>query len=212
MRNSFVFLFNIFILVFFCIPPTQAAPVPAEILPAPELIKTLQAGGNIIYMRHGSTNHDQKDLDRQNLKDCSRQRNLSAEGKELSKRIGRAIRTLGIPVGQVLSSPYCRCKDTARMAFGHFQIEPELIFSISKNSKQSKQLGERLYTLMMNSKPGSDNIVFVGHTSNLKDGLGVWPKPEGVVVVFKKQDDRIIYKGMITPDEWPVPAGKIKDN
>jgi len=56
---------------------------------------------------------------------------------------------------------------------------------------------------MMNSDAGSKNVAFVGHTSNLRDGLGIWPKPEGAMVIFHKRENKIIYKGMIKPDEWP---------
>jgi len=203
MKNAFLLSLRLFILVFLWMPITHAGTVSSEILPTADLIKALQMGGHIIYMRHGPTNHAQNDLDRDHLKDCSYQRNLSTQGREEVSRIGRAISALEIPLGKVLSSPYCRCKDTANLAFGNFQISPDLAFSISKDKEESKQLGERLYAMMMASNAGMSNDVFVGHTSNLRDGLGVWPKPEGVIVVFQKNDNSLIYKGMIKPDEWP---------
>ena len=56
------------------------------------------------------------------------------------------------------------------------------------------------------------NTVFVGHTANLRDGLGVWPKPEGVFVIFKKVDGNIIFLGMITPGQWPGNPPKTLQN
>lgn len=212
MRNAFCFTLKIVVSVFFWIQFIQAASLSAKILPAPELIKALQAGGYIIYMRHGPTDHSQKDKDRHNLDDCNSQRNLSEQGRELVKRIGRTISSLAIPLGKVSSSPYCRCKDTATLAFGQFHIEPDLSFSISKDKNESQRLGKRLRSMMMNSEAGLNNVVFVGHTSNMKDGLGVWPKPEGVVVVFQKQDNKIVYKGMIKPDQWPDFTTIIKES
>lgn len=203
MKRLPVFSLRVFIPVFFWSTLVLADTASFEVLPTPELIKALQSGGHIIYMRHGPTDHSQNDKKRGNLEDCSSQRNLSVQGREVVKRIGANISALEIPLGDVRSSPYCRCTDTARLAFGQFHIEPDLQFSISKDKKESAQLGERLYTMMMNSESGTNNVVFVGHTSNLKDGLGVWPKPEGVVVVFQKRGDQIIYKGMIAPDAWP---------
>ena len=184
-------------------PLVLAEPVFSEILPTSDLIKALQSGGHIIYMRHGKTDHGQKDVNRHNLEDCNGQRNLSAEGREEMERVGRSIKALKIPVAEVLSSPYCRCKDTARLAFGSFHIEKDLYFSISKDEAESKYLGERLYDMMMNADTSSSNVVFVGHTANLKDGLGIWPKPEGVAAVFQKEDDELVHRGMIKPDEWP---------
>ena len=203
LKNLFVLLLSVLAPVFFWSPAVLADPVSSEILSTPDLIKALQSGGHIIYMRHGPTNLSQKDVDRDNFEDCSSQRNLSAEGRDLAKHIGHAIKELRIPVGSVSSSPYCRCKDTARLVFGQFHIEPDLRFSISADKQESKQLGERLYSMMLNSEVSTKNVVFVGHTSNLEDGLGVWPKPEAVFVVFQKRENRLVYKGMITPDAWP---------
>ena len=190
-------------LFFLCLPLAVASNVPEDVLPVTDLIKALQSGGYIIYMRHGLTDHITRDMNDLNFDECSKQRNLSENGRMEVQLIGRRIHALGIPIGAVSSSPYCRCKDTARLAFGRFNVEPDLRFSISKDEEESRQLGERLYTMMMNSEPGSKNVVFVGHTSNLRDGLGIWPKPEGVLVIFQKQDDGLVYKGMIQPDAWP---------
>ncbi|PWQ93709.1 histidine phosphatase family protein [Leucothrix arctica] len=176
--------------------------VPSEVLSAPELIKALQSGGHIIYMRHGETDISQKDKSRDSFDDCSNQRNLSDKGRAEVKKIGDSIQELKIPIGHVTSSPYCRTKDTAKIAFGEFEIEPNLQFSISKNKAEAKKLGEDLVSMMLDTKNMVKNVVFVGHTANLKDGLGIWPKPEGVMAVFKKQDGKIVFKGMVKPDEW----------
>jgi len=186
----------------FGISSIQGAVVYPEVLPASELIKSLQTGGYIMYMRHGATDQTQRDNNQSDFTDCNNQRNLSAAGRDQVKLIGHAIRAHDIPIGDVLSSPYCRCKDTAQLAFGEFQINSDLQFSISKNEQEAEWLGKRLYTMMKNTDVRSTNVVFVGHTANLKDGLGIWPKPEGVTVVFQKKEDKLIYKGMIKPDEW----------
>ena len=205
MKQSYFYLF----FLFFWLPLIQAEAIHAEavsqnILPTQELIQLLQSGGNIIYMRHGATLHTQKDTDRNKLSDCSKQRNLSVQGREQVIKIGQTISALKIPLGEILSSPYCRCKETTKLAFGSFEIEPKLAFSISKNKEESRQLGKYLYEMMNNAQVDQKNTVFVGHTSNLKDGLGIWPKPEGVIVVFSKHNNQLIFRGMITPDEWPA--------
>jgi len=168
------------------------------------LIKKLQSGGYIMYMRHGKTvrkqaNRNKKAVD---FTDCKSQRNLSSEGFAQVKVIGQAIKTLNIPIGTVLSSPYCRTKDTAKHVFGDFSVDDNLAFSIGKVPAESKRLGKHLLNLMLAVNNQQENTVFVGHTANLKDGLGVWPKPEGVVVVFKKTNEKINYLGMIYPEQW----------
>lgn len=179
-----------------------------EILSPQELIKQLQKGGYIIYMRHGKTERKNKKRNKQlvDFNRCDTQRNLSVEGHEQVKNIGLVLKALKIPVGTVKSSPYCRTKDTAIAVFGHADIDQDLAFSIGKNATESKRLGEYLYNAMLASKSTTTNTVFVGHTANLRDGLGVWPKPEGVSVIFKNTGNKIIYKGMIKPDDWVLPS------
>ena len=178
---------------------SQVSPINSSIS---ALIKDLQSGGYILYMRHGMTNHEQKDntLD---FTDCTKQRNLSRSGREQLKKIAQTIQTLKIPIGEVLSSPYCRAKETANIVFGKFTIEPKLQFSISKNRQESQSLGEQLKQMMHQASTEKYNAVFVCHTSNLRDGLGVWPKPEGVIAVFQKQQDKLYLRGLIKPNDWP---------
>ena len=201
--NIIVFLFRSIIFTFCYVSFSMAGSVATEVLAAPELIKALQSGGHIIYMRHSTTDLSQKDQDRQNLDDCSKQRNLSAAGRIQAREIGIAIKAYKIPVAKVVSSPYCRCKDTAQLVFGRFNLDPNLGFSISKDKEESQRLGKYLYAEMLKSVTQNKNAVFVGHTSNLRDGLGIWPKPEGVLAVFKKRDNKLVFKGIIKPDEWP---------
>lgn len=177
---------------------------PPKTLSEQALIETLKAGGHIIYMRHGLTTRKDTNRDKSlvDLTRCETQRNLTEVGKAQVKHIGGMIKSLNIPIGEVKSSPYCRAKDTASAVFGDFDIDDNLQFSMAMESKQSERLGKYLLDAMLASHDEQRNTVFVGHTANLKDGLGIWPKPEGVMVIFKKENDKIIYKGMIEPDYW----------
>jgi len=168
------------------------------------LINKLQSGGYIMYMRHGKTNRKQANRNTQQLDfdNCATQRNLSDEGISQTKLIGQIIKELNIPIGEVSSSPYCRTKDTANYVFGEYVIDPNLAFSMGKLAEESKKLGMYLLDAMLASTDVTANTVYVGHSANLKDGLGVWPKPEGVVVVFKKVGNEIKYIGMIRPEQW----------
>jgi len=206
-KSSLRIFISTLLLCLFPLMAAQASPPAtstAEQDSATALIKKLQTGGYIIYMRHGKTvrkqtNRNKKAVDFSN---CDSQRNLSSEGLAQVKVIGQAIKTLNIPIGTVLSSPYCRTKDTAKHVFGDFSVDENLAFSIGKVPAESKRLGEHLLNLMLAVDDQQENTVFVGHTANLKDGLGIWPKPEGVVVVFKKTDKKINYLGMIYPQQW----------
>ncbi|MBV1921379.1 MAG: histidine phosphatase family protein [Pseudomonadales bacterium] len=141
MRKFRIRYLGVFALYFSFMQVLLAQPIDNTPLSPPELITALQSGGHIIYMRHSQTDHKQKDQGATSLEHCDKQRNLSVAGRELAQGIGDTIKRLNIPIANVLSSPYCRCKDTAKLAFGDFRIEPNLQFSFSKNDSESKELG-----------------------------------------------------------------------
>ena len=81
----------------------------------------LRAPGSVVVLRHSYApgGFDPPDA---RLEDCSTQRNLDENGRAQARRVGEAFRQHAIAVARVLSSPRCRCLDTARLAFG--QVEP----------------------------------------------------------------------------------------
>ena len=82
----------------------------------------LQAGGVVAVLRHARA-PGTGDPPAFKLGDCATQRNLSSEGREQARRIGAQFVANGIVVGRVLSSEWCRCLETARIASAH-PIEP----------------------------------------------------------------------------------------
>ena len=85
-----------------------------------KIITELRKGGKIIFIRHALAPGN-GDPDNFNLKDCNTQRNLDYKGILQSKRIGDFFKNNNIPIDTVLSSEWCRCKDTARYAFGNYK-------------------------------------------------------------------------------------------
>ena len=81
----------------------------------------LQSGRNVILMRHAATVPGIGDPPGFKPGQCSTQRNLSDAGRAQARRIGAAFRQHGVPLGAVLSSSWCRCIDTAQLAFGRVQ-------------------------------------------------------------------------------------------
>ena len=88
--------------------------------PDEKIIDSLKEGGKVIFIRHAYApgNGDPKNF---NLEDCNSQRNLNNSGKEQSNRIGLFFINNKIPIDVVLSSEWCRCKDTAKLAFNKYQ-------------------------------------------------------------------------------------------
>jgi phosphohistidine phosphatase SixA len=87
-------------------------------LSRPSLLATLKAGGMILYFRHASTDFGQNDEQMSGYEDCTRQRNLTEQGRNEARAIGAAIKRLALPIGTVLASPFCRTMETARLIFG----------------------------------------------------------------------------------------------
>lgn len=82
----------------------------------------LKAGGQVVMIRHAATDGTIGDPPGFRLDDCATQRNLIDKGREDARRIGRTFTAHGVPVARVLSSGWCRCLETARLAFGRVEV------------------------------------------------------------------------------------------
>ena len=126
------------------------------------VIKELQKGGKIVFIRHSLApgNGDPDNID---LKKCDTQRNLNEEGIEQAKKIGKLFRENNIQVDQVLSSEWCRCKDTAKYAFQEFQTFKGLnSFYQEKFYKYKDDQIKNLKKFIL-EWDGEKNLVFVTH-------------------------------------------------
>src|SRR6266566_3317894 len=96
----------------------------------------LRAPGSVVVLRHSYApgGFDPPDA---KLEDCSTQRNLDENGRAQARRIGEAFRQHAIAVARVLSSPRCRCLDTARLAFG--RVEPWDVLQGALNDTELRQ-------------------------------------------------------------------------
>jgi phosphohistidine phosphatase SixA len=145
----------------------------------------LRAGGLVIYFRHASTDQTGATDEDADLAKCETQRNLSAAGREQATKIGRAFQALGIRVGTVTTSPFCRCKDTAQLAFGRFSVSSDLYFALGTDAAETKRFAQSLRGMLSTPPAKQTNAVIVSHTANLREAAGIWPKPEGVAYVFR---------------------------
>tara|TARA_B000000532_G_scaffold235168_1_gene220271 strand:+ start:129 stop:683 length:555 start_codon:yes stop_codon:yes gene_type:complete len=85
-----------------------------------KILKSLKEGKKLVFIRHAIApgNGDPDNFD---INDCSTQRNLDENGIEESKKIGLFFKNNKIKIDKVLSSQWCRCKDTAKYAFKNFE-------------------------------------------------------------------------------------------
>ncbi|PCJ47301.1 MAG: hypothetical protein COA99_01220 [Moraxellaceae bacterium] len=180
----------------------KSAQQESEELNSAQLVSLLQQGGYVLYWRHAATDHQQKDAVEVIMQDCSTQRNLSEKGKQQAVDIGEHLLRLDIKFDRILSSPYCRCKETAELAFGHFETNDNLYFSIDADRASRKEQSRNLQQLLSTTPAIGKNHIIISHTANLKEAAGVWPKPEAVIHIFRPGQDIFYHLGKISPEEW----------
>lgn len=78
----------------------------------------LRQGGCVLLLRHARTEPGVGDPADFNLLQCSTQRNLSADGRTQAEQLGAWLRSQGLRPQAVRTSMWCRCRDTATLAFG----------------------------------------------------------------------------------------------
>lgn len=186
-----------------------SVPIQAEqTLNSQALIETLQEGGYNLYFRHEATKWSQHDAvhAKNDWLSCdgAKIRQLSGEGRKRAKRTGQFIRSLSIPVSEVLASPYCRTMETARLlGLGDVQANTDVI-----NLRVADYFGGRQAVIHTAQKllarppaPGTNRVI-VAHGNIAQAATPVYPE-EGEMVVFRPNGKGLFtFVGRITPDQW----------
>ena len=135
----------------------------------------LKEGGKVVLMRHAQTDAGIGDPPGFVLEECSTQRNLSAQGRIEAVRAGARLRHHGVPVAEVLSSRWCRCLDTARLAFGRVAPAPMLDSVFDRYApSEAARTREVLAWLAGRARAGSRaNVVLITHAVNIDALAGV---------------------------------------
>jgi phosphohistidine phosphatase SixA len=168
-----------------------------------ELVQALQEGGLVVYLRHAATDRSKEDDLVVELEDCSTQRNLSDQGRDQSRTIGRAFQALEIPIGEVLSSEYCRTRETADLAFGRPALEPALTGFPEPGDPSFDRRVRETKELLTAPPADGENTVLVAHVKNLEEAVGVSIE-EGELAVFEPLGGtRYRYLGHIPAGVWP---------
>ena len=169
--------------------------LPASAAADDQLWTLLEGGGQIVLIRHGLTTPGVGDPAGFRLEDCSTQRNLVDEGRRESEAVGAAFRARAIPVERVLTSPWCRCVETARLAWGGAEVWTPLsnLFGRPENrAEQVLQLKARV-----SERPGPGNLVLVTHGSTIAALTGINPATAEMVVVTPRGGGRFAVAGRL---------------
>jgi broad specificity phosphatase PhoE len=127
----------------------------------------LAGGGIAILLRHAQTVPGVGDPSGFRIGDCSTQRNLSAEGRRQAERIGAALAARGVRVDAVLSSQWCRCLDTARLAFPRHAIEPFAALNSFFDDRTAAPAQTREALARIATVRAPSNVAFVTHQVNI---------------------------------------------
>ena len=127
-----------------------------------EILKSLKEGKKLVFIRHAIApgNGDPNNFD---INDCSTQRNLDENGIEESEKIGLFFKNNKIKIDKVLSSQWCRCKDTAKYAFKNFETFNALnsFYDEKFATNEAKQIKD-LKNYIKNWN-GDKNLVLITH-------------------------------------------------
>jgi broad specificity phosphatase PhoE len=140
----------------------------AEAPKSPTDWETLRKGGFVFLMRHTATSVAGADSRGYKLGDCSTQLALSDEGRAEAIRIGERLKDERVPIGKVYSSPFCRCHDTAMLAFGKAEDwEPlrTFFYEPDKEADLTQRVKQRIGNYSTRDMGG--NIAMVTHNTNI---------------------------------------------
>jgi len=168
----------------------------------PDLWQRLQSGGYVLLIRHAATDPGIGDPPGFRLADCSTQRNLSEQGRRDARAIGAAFRQRGIPLGPVLSSRWCRCLDTARLAFGRVEEAP-MLDSMFRDGEAAGRAKVREVLARTGAFQDKRNLVLVTHDVNIR-ALVNETVAQGEIVVARPGPERLEVIGRLSAQKTGV--------
>ena len=145
------------------------------------IVEILKKGGNIIFIRHAIApgNGDPQNFD---ISNCSTQRNLSKDGELQALKIGKFFKKNDIKFTKVLSSEWCRCKDTAKIAFGNYEIKDFLNSFYDERFSKNKDKQILDFQKFIRNWNKTGNLVFVTHYVVISEILNLTTSSGEIVI------------------------------
>ena len=171
-------ILNYLIIIFICINPSVKADSKKT------LIDELQKGGKLIFIRHAYAPGG-GDPDNFDINDCNTQRNLSDTGRVQSQKIGNFFKENKILIGKVYSSEWCRCKETASIAFKEYNTKNFLnsFFSAKFANNRKKQIID--FDKFISAWDKEQNLVFVTDYVVISEILNYTPLSGEIIISDK---------------------------
>ena len=168
-------IFNYLVLIFISIISSVKADLNQNI------IFELNKGGKLIFIRHAYApgGGDPNNFD---LNDCNTQRNLNNDGRLQSKKIGDFFKKNKISIKKVYSSEWCRCKETASIAFRNFETKNFLNSFFSERFAKNRENQVENFNKFINNWNGKGNLIFVTHYVVISEILNYAPSSGEIIV------------------------------
>ena len=171
-------ILNYLVIIFICINPSVKADLKKT------FIDELQKGGKLIFIIHAYAPGG-GDPDNFDINDCTTQRNLSDSGRVQSQKIGNFFKENKILIGKVYSSEWCRCKETASIAFKKYETNNFLnsFFSAKFANNRKKQIID--FNKFLSTWDEDQNLIFVTHYVVISKILNYAPSSGEIVISDK---------------------------
>lgn len=162
---------------------------------AAELLRLWRQSGGALLIRHAATESGLGDPAGFTLGQCRTQRNLSDAGKQASQAFGAWLQAQNFKPDAVLSSQWCRCQDTARLAFGQFEDWPALNSTFAGQGDPAAQ--QKALLARLREWPQGRTEVWVTHQVNMTGLTGAYPSMgEGFLV---DRQGRLLARAELAP-------------
>ena len=159
------------------------------------LWESLKSGDHFVLIRHALAPGfgDPETID---LNDCSTQRNLSEEGREQARNIGKLFRTNGITKASIMTSQWCRCRETANlMDVGNVKDMTALNSFFQRSQNRTPQLRE--FVQWVRTTDLSTPTVLVTHQVFISAVTNYVPSSGAIVFVRRTDSNELRVIGTI---------------
>jgi phosphohistidine phosphatase SixA len=178
----------------------------AQNLSRNDLVDTLRKGGYVFILRHTSSPREAPNPETANADNTGLERQLDAEGRTGAAAMGKALRDLKIPIGDVFTSPTYRARETVKLA----QLGAPTSVAELGDSGQSMQGVTEAQAAWLRTRvtqvPRTGNTIIITHMPNLARAFPEWGAgvAEGETVILRpdaKNGTTVV--GRIKINEWP---------
>ena len=143
--------------------------------------------GHVLLLRHMVTEPGFGDPAGFDLADCRTQRNLSDQGRDDARQLGDRLRALNVPIRQVRTSAWCRCRESAELAVSAYDASLPVTEWAPLNSffqmPQRRAAQVAAMQAAAADPPADGHALWVTHQVNITALTGIVPAMGEIVVV-----------------------------